>query len=57
METQSELHLYPLKKVHGRCKRQGMTDPEVYFLQYEDAPHFATENASNKRTENETRRI
>lgn len=32
MKTQSVLHLYPpLKKVHGWCKRQGMTDPEMYF--------------------------
>ncbi len=28
MKTQSDLHLYLLKKVHGWCKRQGMTDPE-----------------------------
>lgn len=27
MKTQSDLHLYLLKKVHGWCKRQGMTDP------------------------------
>lgn len=57
MKTQSVLHLYPLKKVHGRCKRQGMTDPRNVFPSIGDAPHFATENASNKRTENETRRI
>lgn len=31
MKTQSDLHLYPLKKVHGRCKRQGMTDPRNVF--------------------------
>lgn len=31
MKTQSDLHLYLLKKVHGWCKRQGMTDPEMYF--------------------------
>lgn len=31
MKTQSDLHLYLLKKVHEWCKRQGMTDPEIYF--------------------------
>lgn len=31
MKTQSDLHLYLLKKVHGWCKRQGMTDPENVF--------------------------
>ncbi len=33
MKTQSDLHLYLLKKVNGWCKRQGMTDPEMYSLQ------------------------
>lgn len=27
MGTQSDLHLYLPEKVHGRCKRQGMTNP------------------------------
>jgi len=31
MKTQSDLHLYLLKKVHGWCKRQGITDFEMYF--------------------------
>lgn len=35
MKTQSDIHLYLLKKVHGWCKIQGMTNLEMYF-QYED---------------------
>lgn len=31
MKTQSDLHLYLLKKVHGGCKRKGLTDSEMYF--------------------------
>lgn len=34
-KQQPDNYLYLLKKVHGWCKRQGMTDPEMYF-QYED---------------------
>lgn len=31
MKKQPDNYLYLLKKVHGWCKRQGMTDPEMYF--------------------------
>lgn len=31
MKTQSDIHLYLLKKVHGWCKIQGMTNLEMYF--------------------------
>ena len=29
MKKQPDNYLYLLKKVHGWCKRQGMTDPEI----------------------------
>lgn len=31
MKKSPDLHLFLLKKVHGWCKRQDMTDPEMYF--------------------------
>lgn len=31
MKTQPDIYLYLLKKVRGWCKRQDMTDPEMYF--------------------------
>lgn len=31
MKKQPDNYLYLLKKVHGWCKRQGMTDPENVF--------------------------
>lgn len=40
MKTQSDLHLYLLKKVHGWCRRQGMTDPRNVFPSMEGCTSF-----------------
>ena len=53
----SQIRNHQSKEVLNQKQTQAQYVHNVNFLQQGDAPHFATENASNKRTENETRRI